>query len=139
MNRAHDLGGTPGFGPIEIEPDEPVFHHDWERRVFAMQLAAGYLGLWNIDQIRVMREQMPRAEYLATSYYGVWLFGLQRLLDSRGLVTREEIAARRKDPSVAVARADVARVLAAGDVERVLSTRQASRLDADVSAALCGR
>ena len=51
MNGPHDLGGMPGFGPIEIEPHEPAFHHDWERRAFAITLAAGYLGRWNIDQI----------------------------------------------------------------------------------------
>ena len=134
MNDAHDLGGMPGFGPIDIEPDEPAFHHDWERRVFAITLAAGYLGWWNIDQSRAMRERVPRAEYLETSYYGVWLFGLQRLLDARGLVTREEVAARRGDPSASGAQVDATRVLAAGDVERVLATRHASRLDADVPA-----
>ena len=26
MNGAHDMGGMHGFGPIEIEPDEPLFH-----------------------------------------------------------------------------------------------------------------
>jgi nitrile hydratase beta subunit len=132
VSGAHDLGGMRGFGPIEIEPDEPAFHHDWERRVFAITLAAGYLGLWNIDQSRAMREQMPRAEHLGTSYYGVWLFGLERLLAARGLVTREEVAAGRADPSATVAQVD--RVLAAGDVERVLATRHASRLDIDVPA-----
>ncbi len=36
MNGAHDLGGMHGFGPVEPEPNEPVFHHEWERRVFAL-------------------------------------------------------------------------------------------------------
>jgi nitrile hydratase beta subunit len=129
-----DLGGMPGFGPVEIEPDEPPFHHEWERRVLAMYLATNYLGRWNIDQVRAMRERMPRAEYLATSYYGVWLYGLERLLADRGLVTPEEVAARRADPSSAAARATDARVLTASDVERVLSDPRASRLDDDVPA-----
>ena len=30
---------------------------------------------------------MPPAEYLATSYYERWLFGLERLLDERGMVS----------------------------------------------------
>jgi nitrile hydratase beta subunit len=129
-----DLGGMPGFGAVEIEPDEPPFHHEWERRVFAAYLATNYLGRWNIDQVRAMRERMPRAAYLAATYYGVWLYGLERMLDERGLVTREELAARRADPSATVARAEDARVLTAADVERVMSNSRASRLDNEVPA-----
>ena len=33
MDGIHDLGGVEGFGPVEVEPDEPWFHHEWERRV----------------------------------------------------------------------------------------------------------
>jgi nitrile hydratase len=94
MNGIHDLGGMHGMGPIEREPDEPVFHHEWERRAFAITLAAGFLGEWNIDTGRHAREQMPPAEYLATTYYEHWLFGLERLLVERGLLSRAEIDAR---------------------------------------------
>ena len=69
MNGAHDLCGMHGFGPVEIERDEPVFHQEWERRAFAITLASGFLGKWNIDQGRFAREQMPPAEYLTTTYY----------------------------------------------------------------------
>ena len=31
MNGAHDMGGMHGFGPVEPEADEPVFHAEWER------------------------------------------------------------------------------------------------------------
>ena len=37
MNGIHDMGGMHGFGPIEREENEPVFHHAWEGRVFAMR------------------------------------------------------------------------------------------------------
>ena len=40
MDGVHDLGGMHGFGPINPEPNEPVFHHDWERRVFGVAIAA---------------------------------------------------------------------------------------------------
>jgi hypothetical protein len=36
MNGAHDLGGMHGFGPVEIEKNEPVFHSWWEARMFAL-------------------------------------------------------------------------------------------------------
>ena len=29
-NSIHDMGGMHGFGPVEPEPNEPVFHADWE-------------------------------------------------------------------------------------------------------------
>src|SRR6266508_5307956 len=91
MNGAHDLGGMHGFGPVAIERDEPVFHHEWERRAFAITLAAGFLGKWNIDMSRYAREQMPPAEYLASTYYEHWLFGLEKLLDDTRLVNRGEL------------------------------------------------
>jgi nitrile hydratase subunit beta len=132
VNGAHDLGGMHGFGPVEIEPDEPVFHHEWERRAFALSLAAGFLGKWNIDQGRFAREQMPPAEYLATTYYEHWLFGLQKLLNDRGLVSHGELAARRTNPASPAAPVTGARRLVAGDVEKALRTSRTSKADEDV-------
>src|SRR5216684_255555 len=43
------MGGMHGFGPVTPEPDEPVFHADWEARVYALQRAMGATGLWTID------------------------------------------------------------------------------------------
>lgn len=94
MNGVHDLGGMHGLGPIVREENEPVFHAEWERRAFAITMAAGFLGEWNIDMSRHSRELMPPAEYLATSYYEHWLWGLEHLLVEKGLLTKEEIEAR---------------------------------------------
>jgi nitrile hydratase subunit beta len=91
LNGAHDLGGMHGFGPVAPEPDEPIFHAEWERRAFAVTLAAGALSHWNIDMSRFAREQMEPGEYLRTSYYEHWLFGLEKLLVDRGLVTPAEL------------------------------------------------
>ena len=44
MNSAHDLGGQMGFGPVVPEKDEPVFHADWEKKVLAINVAAGAMG-----------------------------------------------------------------------------------------------
>ena len=30
MDGAHDMGGMKGFGPVVPEPNEPVFHAEWE-------------------------------------------------------------------------------------------------------------
>ncbi|MGE0719395.1 MAG: nitrile hydratase subunit beta [Alphaproteobacteria bacterium] len=92
MDGAHDLGGMHGFGPIAPDPDEPLFHHPWERRVFAVTLACGMLGRWNIDMARFAREDTDPAIYLASTYYQHWLRGLERLLVERGLVAAGELA-----------------------------------------------
>ena len=94
MNGVHDLGGMHGFGPVVLEPNEPVFHAEWERRTFALTLAMGGWRRWNLDMSRFAREQMPPAEYLATGYYEHWLFGLEKLAVDHGFITREELDAR---------------------------------------------
>lgn len=93
MNGPHDLGGAHGFGPVEPEADEPVFHADWEGRAFALVMAMGYTASWHIDTSRHSRERTPPAQYLASSYYEIWFAGLQRLLVEHGLVTQAEIDA----------------------------------------------
>jgi hypothetical protein len=40
MNGIHDMGGMHGFGSVEREADEPVFHCAWESRVFGMFIVA---------------------------------------------------------------------------------------------------
>jgi len=117
VNGPHDLGGAHGFGPVTPEPDEPVFHADWERRAFALVLAMGATGQWTGDASRHARESLPPARYLANSYYENWLGGLERLLGARGLVTEEEIAAGR---ALAAPR-PLDRRLRAGDVAEVLA------------------
>lgn len=84
MNGAHDLGGAMGFGPIAPETDEPVFHEDWERRVFGMLGAVS--SDWSIDTDRSACEAMSPAAYLSTSYYEHWLHGLETLLVERGFL-----------------------------------------------------
>lgn len=86
MDGVHDLGGMHGFGPVRIEADEPVFHADWERRALGVVLAAGAHGRWSIDRSRHVRESLPPATYLSSSYYEIWVRGLERLLAESGLL-----------------------------------------------------
>ena len=93
MDGAHDMGGVAWSGPVTPEPNEPVFHAEWERRAFALTLAMAMPGGWNIDMSRFAREDRPPADYLSMSYYQIWLAGLERLMLERGLVTSDEIGA----------------------------------------------
>jgi nitrile hydratase len=136
MNGAHDLGGMHGFGPVVIEPDEPVFHAEWERRTFALNLAMGVWRRWTLDRSRFAREHMPAAEYLATSYYEHWLWGLEWLLEQHGFLTPAEISQRRRDGAGAAAPVGVERqpgVLRPDEVPRLLQNRRAARLDDPVA------
>src|SRR5471030_1250107 len=93
MEGAHDMGGVAWSGPVRPEPNEPVFHAKWERRAFAITLAMGMPGGWNIDMSRFAREDRPPQDYLSKSYYQIWLAGLERLMLERKLVSSDEIEA----------------------------------------------
>ncbi len=110
-----DLGGQSGFGPIVPQPEGEVFHAAWEARVFALTLAMGATGSWNLDMARSARETLPN--YLELCYYGIWLGGLERLLSERGLVAPDELAAGRALRPAA----PVPRVLAAEQVPSLLA------------------
>ena len=94
MNGVHDLGGVQGFGPVRPEPEseEPVFHEEWEGRVYAMVRLIGGLGLWNLDMVRHTRENLRPADYLAYSYYEIWFAALQKQLVESGLVSGGGVA-----------------------------------------------
>ena len=125
MNGVHDMGGMHGMGPIDPEPDEPVFHHRWEARVLGIALATGFLRRWNIDLGRYTIEQMPPAEYLRASYYEKWLYRTERLLVERGLLTAQELASGHADSS----RPPAVRAVPASAVETALRGRRAARMD----------
>jgi nitrile hydratase len=122
------MGGMHGFGPVQPEAEEPVFHADWERRAFALTLAMSRPGGWTLDASRHARESLPPATYLASTYYQIWLAALERLLVERGLVTEAELATGRSSgppaPVPGILRADaVAETLArGGPVERPATT-----------------
>lgn len=119
MNGAQDLGGQMGFGPIELEENEPNFHADWEKRAFAVTLAMGATGTWTLDASRFSRESLPPDVYLSSSYYEIWARGLERLVVKYGLVTEDELKeGQQKAPAQPVKKvlklADVATTLAKG-------------------------
>ncbi len=129
MDGVHDMGGQQCHGAINVEVDEPLFHHEWEKRVLGLTLACGGTGAWNLDQSRFSRECVPPAYYLSAGYYRIWLAGLERLLLERKMVTAEELADfQMREPAVPVKRVlqaeQVAPLLAAGaSVEREASTK----------------
>ena len=94
MNGMHDLGGMHGMGPINPEPDEPVFHEDWERRVFGLFFGVFAGGHFNVDEFRYGIERMAPAEYLQSSYYEHWLHAIETILVEKNVLRPEEISTR---------------------------------------------
>jgi nitrile hydratase beta subunit len=99
MNGVHDMGGMDGFGPVVPEQNEPVFHADWEGRVWALVSLARRAAQANIDELRHAIERIPPARYLGSSYYERWLAAAETLLVEHGVVTREELLAK-QDASI---------------------------------------
>ena len=100
MNSIHDMGGMDGFGPVEAETGEPVFHKSWEKRVFALFLGA--LGPWfrgrDIPFFRFALESIPPDKYLRMSYYERWYEVIRNNLLSTGLVSIRELETGQRDP-----------------------------------------
>jgi nitrile hydratase subunit beta len=93
MDGVHDMGGMDGFGKVEVEKDEPVFHATWEGRVLAMQRAMGFAGAWHIDHARFAQEQLPPRTYLGVSYYQRWELAMEKNLTERGFASAAELEA----------------------------------------------
>lgn len=127
MNGVHDMGGMHGMGPVEIEKNEPVFHAEWERRVFALRLASAFHGKWNGNMNRYAVERMPPVAYLASTYYEKVLFGFEKLLIEQEVVTGQELESGRAE-----GKASVAGVLGVAGIEALLRNRINARRDEKV-------
>lgn len=92
MNGPQDMGGFTGFGPVRPEADEPVWHAPWEARAFALALAMGMTGAWNIDQARHARERLAAMHYWGRSYHEKRFDALILQMIELGLITAGEVA-----------------------------------------------
>jgi len=114
MNGVHDMGGMDGFVPVEPKVDEPAFHADWERRVFALVNSVLTLTGVNVDEFRHAIERIPPARYLMSSYYERWLQAAETLLVERGIITGEELKSLAAPEQASVALPAVAPKTVAG-------------------------
>jgi nitrile hydratase beta subunit len=86
VNSIHDMGGMDGFGPIAREADEPCFHTEWERRMFALAFAIPFTVPMNDDLFRQEIERIDPATYLRSTYYELWYQAHSALLRQRGVL-----------------------------------------------------
>lgn len=87
MSGVHDMGGVPGYGPVEPEENEPVFHHEWEGRMYG--LATSVPGGFSRQDLEILEPEV----YLS-GYYERWMVALERGLIERGVLTAEELESK---------------------------------------------
>jgi nitrile hydratase len=93
MDGIHDLGGLEGFGPVEVDPAEPVFHFPWERRALAVTMGTFVAGLSNGGQFRHSIERMDPVHYLSSRYYEHWTTAVATRAVEEGIVALADLEA----------------------------------------------
>lgn len=95
MDGVYDLGGMQGFGEIEREADEPVFHEPWQATAFAVMFASqAMIRNNNADEYRHAVERMAPHHYFQAHYYERMLTGAVTLLVEKGVLTLEDLEQR---------------------------------------------
>jgi len=84
----HDLGGTPGAGPIDRSEHQL---EDWEILADAINQALGAKGVKRTDELRRAREEMDSELYRSLSYYERWIVSMETILTEKKILTRDEI------------------------------------------------
>lgn len=88
MTGIHDLGGSPGAGPIDKTQHET---EDWERLADAVTVALDKKGLKTTDELRRAIESLDPERYRKLGYYERWISATELLLVEKGILTHEEI------------------------------------------------
>ena len=81
------MGGVPGYGPVQPERDAPVFHDEWEGRVFGLVFSVK--GAFS----RHTLESLDPEVYLS-GYYRRLTAALERGLVERGALSAKELEAK---------------------------------------------
>ncbi len=91
MTRIHDLGGSPGAGPIDKDQHKV---QDWEKLADAVTIVLDKKGVKTTDEHRRAIESLEGEQYKELGYYERWIAATETLLVEKGILTREEIDAR---------------------------------------------
>ncbi len=88
--RWHDMGGE-AAGPV------PQDDHDfalWEKRVDALMVICSSHGLFTVDGLRRVLEDMAPEAFETMSYYERWIAAINQNLIEAGTYTTAELAKR---------------------------------------------
>ena len=88
--RWHDMGGD-ASGPV------PTAQHDfalWEKRVDALMVLCSGKGLFTVDGLRRVLEDMGEDAFETMTYYERWIASVNQNLIEAGSYTSAELAAK---------------------------------------------
>lgn len=91
--RWHDMGGD-SAGPV------PTDDHDfalWEKRIDALLVLCNVKGLFSVDGLRRVLEDMGPEAFETMSYYERWISSVNQNLIESGVYTIEELGQRMSD------------------------------------------
>ncbi len=91
MDGIHDMGGMQGFGPVEHDDDEPVYHTEWEARMRGIAASRTAPPGSNMDWGRHLIECIPPDDYLTIAYYNKWYLADAANFVNEGYVTIKEL------------------------------------------------
>ncbi|MGI9556345.1 MAG: nitrile hydratase subunit beta [Solirubrobacterales bacterium] len=98
--RPQDIGGQ-DHGPVHPDPDEPVFHTEWERRTFGLSVTTRLGSRITLDRFRAYQAALPPDRYIRSSYYERWVHALERAMVDDGVLTEEEVTSLQSGPRTA--------------------------------------
>src|SRR5688500_19507313 len=99
MDGIHDLGGRQGFGLVDVNEPEEIFHSAWEGRVWGMVRAIGRLPDWSLDWFRHCRELIDPADFLTRPNSGRGVQTYAAMLVNPGAAPAGEGAGGRRRPA----------------------------------------
>lgn len=88
--RWHDMGGNEA-GPVPLEGHDFAL---WEKRVDALMVICSGKGLFTVDGLRRVLEDMGEKAFEEMSYYERWVAAINENLIEAGTYTLEELGAR---------------------------------------------
>ena len=128
MDGIHDMGGMDGFGAVERDDEEPVFHAEWEKRTVGMVMSMFAQRFFQLDEYRQKIERMEPNAYLGP-YYARWLHAASALLVEKGLLSRDELESGR-----AAGKSETIELISGDIVPGLLRARISGKKDDDVAA-----
>lgn len=93
--RWHDMGGLSGEA-IDLETHDFAL---WEKRVDALQVITSTKGLFTVDGLRRVLEDMGEASFETMTYYERWIASVNQNLIEAGTYTLEELGTKMAEVS----------------------------------------
>lgn len=93
-HRWHDMGGKAAGDLAGTAPGDDHDFALWEKRVDALVILAGLKGVFTVDGLRRVLEDMGEEAFETMTYYERWVASLNQNLLEKGTYTVGELGAK---------------------------------------------